>query len=193
MIDSTPNLTVNRTRRYMPWSSVRISSARRLPSTLGITNIGASMHSGQSVRARLLASLLAAMSLSANAAVVALTPGEYDLTIETVLPHLEEALRYATTRTHQCLREPDATSMFPLLRHQAFAGCSLVPDADAGDGVNFTLHCKNSEAASGSAAFEVGPSYVSAVLEVKMGGKNMTLSQRLYGPRVGSCSASDTR
>jgi len=152
------------------------------------------MHSAQSVLVRLLASLLAAMSLSANAAaVVALTPGEYDLTIQTVLPNLEEPLRYATIRAHQCLREPDATGIFPLLRHQAFAGCRLVPDADVGDDVRFTLVCKNPEAATGSAAFEVGATYVSAVLELKMGGKNMTLSQRLYGPRVGPCLASDTR
>ena len=144
------------------------------------------------LRAWLAASLLVA-SLSVNAAGVALNPGEYDLTIETALPHLEEALRYATTHTHQCLREPDPTAAFPLLRHQAFAGCSLVPHANAADVVRFTLQCKNPEAASGSAAFEVGASYVSAVLEVKMGAKNMTLSQRLYGPRVGPCLASDTR
>jgi len=118
------------------------------------------------------------MSLSAHAAVVALTAGEYDLTIETVLPHLEEALRYATIRTHQCLRQPDATSMFPLLRHQAFTGCSLVPDASTGDAVRFILQCKNPQAASGSAAFEVDAAHVSALLEVKMGGKNMTLSQK---------------
>jgi len=152
------------------------------------------MHSPQLVRPGLPASVLvAAISLSANAAVVPLTPGEYDLTIETMLPHLEEALRYATTRTHPCLREADATSLFPLLRHAAFAGCSLVPDVDTGDTVRFTLQCKNSQAASGSATFEVGARYFSAVLDIKMGGKNMTLSQRLYGPRVGSCMASDTR
>jgi hypothetical protein len=134
------------------------------------------------------------MGLSCNAATpVSVPPGEYDLTTQTLLPHLEEALRYATTRARQCLREPDATSIFPLLRHQAFAGCTLVPNAGTSDGLRFTLQCTNPEAASGSAAFEVGASYVSAVLELKMGGKNMTLSQRLYGPRVGPCPESDAR
>ena len=152
------------------------------------------MHGRQFVRTRLLASVLVAISLSVNAAVVVpLTPGEYDLTTETVLPHLEEALRYATTRTHPCLRDVDATSLFPLLRHAAFAGCSLAPDADTGDMVRFTLLCENPQAASGTATFEIGASYFSAVLDIKMGGKNMTLSQRLYGPRIGSCMASDTR
>src|SRR6185369_5498701 len=97
---------------------------------------------------------------------------------ETVLPHLEEALRYATTRTRQCLREPDAASLFPLLQHQAFTGCTLVPDAQARDKLRFILQCRNPEAASGSAVFDVDANSVAAVLEIKMGGKNMTLSQR---------------
>ena len=149
------------------------------------------MHGARLGRPQLLPCLLAAMSLSANAVTpVLVPPGEYDLTTQTVLPHLEEALRYATTRTRQCLCEPDATIIFPLLQHQAFSGCGLVPNTELNDGLHFTLQCTNPEAASGSAVFEVGASYVSAVLELKMGGKNMTLSQRLYGPRVGPCSES---
>ena len=133
-----------------------------------------------------LAMLLAATSVAATP--VPLPPGEYDLTAQTVLPHLEEALRYATTRTRQCLRAPDATEMFPLLRHQAFTGCRLVPDARADDGLHFVLRCLNPDAASGSAVFRVDAGQLSALLELKMGGKNMTLSQRLHGPRTGPCS-----
>ncbi|GAB3772017.1 hypothetical protein GCM10028796_41750 [Ramlibacter monticola] len=135
-----------------------------------------------------LAGLLATAILPAHAATpVALAPGEYELTTETVLPHLEEALRYATTRTRQCLQAPDATELFPLLRHQAFAGCALVSDAKASDGLHYALQCRNPEAATGSAVFELDGSRLSAVLELKMGGKNMTLSQRLHGPRLGPC------
>jgi len=124
----------------------------------------------------------------AAAAPVPVPAGEYELTTETVLPHLEEALRYATTRSRECLRERDATRVFPLLRHQAFAGCHLVPDAD--DGLRFKLQCANTEAATGSAVFDVTATYFSGALELKMGGKNMTLRQRVFGPRVDSCSIS---
>jgi hypothetical protein len=152
------------------------------------------MPNAQPPRPRFLPALFAAMSLTANAATpVGLNPGEYDLTAQTVLPHLEEALRYATSRTRQCLRVLEATSLFPLLQHQAFAGCNLVPDTNANDGERFRLQCKNPEAASGVAAFEVSASHISAVLELKMGGKNMTLSQRVYGPRVGPCLASEAK
>lgn len=126
-------------------------------------------------------SILLAALLSGT---VALAPGEYELTTQTVLPHLEEALRYATTRTRQCLREPDASGMFPLLRHPAFAGCRL---ASRADGLHFDLQCSNPEAASGSAVFAFDANQLSAVLDLKMGGKNMTLSQRLSGPRLGPC------
>ena len=137
---------------------------------------------------RFAACLLLAAGLSSQAAQpVPLSPGEYELTTETVLPHLEEALRYATTRARHCLRAPDAGSLFPLLRHPAFTGCELAPDAQAVDGLHFTLHCANPEAASGSAVFDLDAGRVSAVLQLKMGGKNMTLSQRVHGPRVGSC------
>ena len=152
------------------------------------------MHRTRLGSPQLLPSLLAAMSFSSNAATpVAVPPGEYDLTTQTVLPHLEEALRYAITHSRECLGEPEATSIFPILKHQAFSGCSLVPSTEVNDGLRFTLQCTNPQAATGSAVFEVGPGSVSAVLEIKMGGKNMTLSQRLYGPRVGPCSESEKR
>ena len=151
------------------------------------------MHAARSPTPRWLASLFAAVTWAAHAAApVAVPSGEYDLTTETVLPHLEEALRYATTRGNQCLRTVDATAMFPLLRHQAFTGCALVPDAKAADGLHFTLACANREAASGSAVFDVDAARLNAVLDLKMGGKNMTLSQRLHGPRLGACASSAT-
>jgi hypothetical protein len=152
------------------------------------------MHAARSSHRRLLACLLAGASIGSHAAApVAIPPGEYDLTTETLLPHLEEALRYATTRGSQCLRTSDATALFPLLRHQAFTGCALVRDGAAGDDLHFTLVCANPQAATGSAVFEVDGSRVSGVLAIKMGGKNMTLSQRLHGPRLGPCDESVRR
>jgi len=138
-------------------------------------------------RRPLLVLLMSSFLSCGSAAPVSIPPGEYDLTAQTVLPHLEEALRYATTHTRECLREPDATLLFPLLLHPAFAGCQLVPAASIGNELRFVLRCANPEAATGSAVFNVSPYNLSAVLELKMGAKNMTLSQRLTGTRVGSC------
>jgi hypothetical protein len=43
----------------------------------------------------------------------------YDVTVETGMPHLEENLRYAITRTEQCLARQDLDSVFPVLQHSS--------------------------------------------------------------------------
>ena len=131
-----------------------------------------------------IAGCMAAIGTAVAQSTALVPPGHYALTTETVLPHLEEALRYATTRTTRCLAGDSADSFFPLLQHQALTGCSLSVAAEAG---TFTLSCRNPEAATGVATFEHSHSSIRAVLELKMGGKNMTLSQRVMGSRLGDC------
>jgi Protein of unknown function (DUF3617) len=128
---------------------------------------------------------------SSLAATVSVEPGLYELTAQTILPHLEENLRYATTRHRQCLGTQEASALFPLLRHEAFAGCSLVHESSSGAEAHFSLRCSNPQAATGAAHFEVQSSGFQATLYVKMGGKNMTLSQRLNAPRLGACAGAE--
>jgi len=118
---------------------------------------------------------------------VALNPGTYELTVETLLPNLEENLRYATTHQRHCLGTEEAATLFPILRHQAFAGCVLTGGQSVEDRLEYSLECSNREAASGAARLTVSPTGVYGVLEIKMGGKNMTLSQRISGARLGQC------
>ena len=134
--------------------------------------------------------LVAAVGLcgSSLASTVSVEPGLYELTSQTVMPHLEEALRYATTTSRQCLGTQEASALFPLLSHQAFAGCALVREAASDSEAHFSLRCDNPQAATGAAHFELQSSGFQAVLYVKMGGKNMTLSQRLSAPRLGACA-----
>jgi hypothetical protein len=116
---------------------------------------------------------------------VALAPGRYDLVAQTVLPNLEESLRYATTRSQRCLGNEPVDALFPILLHPAFAGCTLLRQ-DAQRDV-FTLQCTNAEAASGSASLLIEAQRFDATLDLKMGGKNMTLAQRVSGTRRGAC------
>ena len=137
------------------------------------------------------AGFVAAVGLcrSVWASTVSVEPGLYELTAQTVLPHLEESLRYATTRTRQCLGTQEASALFPLLRHEAFAGCSLDHEASSDGEARFSLRCINPQAATGDAHFAMQAGGFQAVLHIKMGGKNMTLSQRLSAPRLGACTA----
>lgn len=134
--------------------------------------------------------LVGAVGLGASslASTVSVEPGLYELTAQTVMPHLEEPLRYATTSSRQCVGTQEASALFPLLRHEAFAGCSLVREASSDTEADFSLRCADPQAATGAAHFTLQPREFHAVLDVKMGGKNMTLSQRLTALRLGACA-----
>jgi hypothetical protein len=79
------------------------------------------------------------------------------------------------------------TVLFPLLRHEAFAGCMLNGRALRDGAQAFVLTCANREAASGQARLVESPALLEGVLDVKMGGKNMTLAQRVRAERLGAC------
>jgi hypothetical protein len=114
-------------------------------------------------------------------------PGAYDITAQTVMPHLEESLRYATTRERRCLIGHDLPSVFPILRHQSLEGCKLGDAGRQGDTIRYLLVCRNPQVATGTARLDTGPGRITGVLEIKMGGKNMTFSQRVEAARQGEC------
>ena len=118
-------------------------------------------------------------------------PGVYRITTETVLPHLEESLRYATTLTEPCLGTQEVSSLFPLLRHATFAGCVLTDGEFSGEQSVYVLACRNPQAASGTATLSTDGGTLIGVLQLKIGGKNMTLSQRARGPRVRACASQE--
>ena len=95
------------------------------------------------------------------------------------MPNLEENLRYATTREQRCVNLDDFDSLFPILRHASFEGCHL--------GHGYRLVCANPEVASGTARLDAAGERIAGILEVKMGGKNMTFSQRIEAVRLRDC------
>jgi hypothetical protein len=95
------------------------------------------------------------------------------------MPHLEENLRYATTREQRCVNLDDLDSLFPILRHPSLEGCHLDD--------RYRLVCANPQVASGVARLETAGERIAGTLEVKMGGKNMTFSQRVAAVRQRDC------
>jgi hypothetical protein len=118
-----------------------------------------------------------------------LPPRLYRVTTETGLPHLEENLRYATTRADVCLGARQLPTAFPLLQHDALAGCALGGAADDGDTVTFALRCAAGNETTGSATWRFSDGRVHGTLDVRLGGKNMTVYQRVSGRLVGECPA----
>ena len=136
------------------------------------------------------AALLMAASLLCTAAWAsdeAVQPGTYEITVQTVMPHLEENLRYAATRERRCLRSRELRLVFPVLHHPSLQGCKLGNESRTGDTIRYLLACESPQVATGIARFNMGPGRIVGVLEIKMGGKNMTFSQRIEAARQGAC------
>jgi hypothetical protein len=147
--------------------------------------------SGQGAAAPLLrAGLSCALLLWAEApASQALPPGLYELVTETAMPHLEENLRYATTRRTACLDHRRLATAFPILEHAALAGCSLGGERRAGPAVHYRLICEAGRGTTGGAQWHLGARRITGTLEVKLGGKNMTFHQRVTATPLGACAA----
>jgi hypothetical protein len=95
------------------------------------------------------------------------------------MPNLEENLRYATTREQRCVNLDDFDSLFPILSHPSLEGCHL--------DVRYRLVCANPQIATGAARVYGAGERIAGILEVKMGGKNMTFSQRIEAVRRRDC------
>jgi len=131
----------------------------------------------------------ACLSAAAGAAGEAVAPGVYEITVETVMPHLEENLRYATTRERRCLRDASLASVFPILQHTSLDGCALGQATRDADTIRYLLVCENPQVATGVARLDTEASRIVGTLEVKMGGKNMTFTQRVEATRRAECDA----
>jgi hypothetical protein len=115
-------------------------------------------------------------------------PQLYEVVTETAMPHLEENLRYATTREQRCLEENELWTAFPILQYTALRDCRLEPESRQQDAVSYALVCEGGHGASGRATWELGRTHSTGTLNVKLGGKNMTFSQRVTARALGACS-----
>jgi hypothetical protein len=137
--------------------------------------------------------LLALLALPAAAAAeppplpLRLPAGGYTLAAQTLMPHLDE-MRWVVRREERCFDGRDALpALFPVMRQPALTGCRLGSGARDGERLRYVLICASERVATGSA--EILPTADGAIgrLEVRMGGKNMTFSQRVEATRLGDC------
>ena len=115
----------------------------------------------------------------------------YEVTTETGMPHLEENLRYTTTREKVCLTHQALAVAFPILDHPALRGCSLQNEARRGDTVSYTLACTGGHGTTGEATWHVEKRRIRGTLNIKLGGKNMTFYQRVTALPLGTCPAAN--
>ena len=136
------------------------------------------------LRTLILVSAFAAVSIPASET----TPARlYEVITETGMPHLEENLRYATTRENRCLTQEQLAAAFPILKSASLADCKLRHQSRHSDAVSYLLVCDGGHGTTGHASWRVGEQLMVGQLDVKLGGKNMTFFQRVTAKPLGQC------
>jgi hypothetical protein len=144
------------------------------------------VHSGRRTILSVTISLLGAAAWTPSEAV---PPGIYEISTQTLMPHLEENLRYARTLERRCIRDHGLSDFFPILRQQSLNGCKLAAGNRRGNAIYYPLVCDGSNGTTGTAQLHADVDGIKGVLEIKMGGKNMTFSQRIEAKRQGDCDS----
>jgi hypothetical protein len=104
------------------------------------------------------------------------------------MPHLEENLRYATTREEICVTEEELFVRFPVLHHVALRDCRLDSESRAVQSVSYRLDCSGGHGTTGVAVWRLEEHLLRGRLDVKLGGKNMTFYQSVTALPLGDCA-----
>lgn len=127
---------------------------------------------------------------AAQAEALVFPAGNYALVAQMIMPHLDEMRRVRTEET-QCLGGDEPGALFPVLRQPALRGCRLAYETRSEETRDYVLECASARVASGRANLRLASGRITGMLEVKMGGKNMTFSQRVVATPQGDCSIAD--
>lgn len=140
-------------------------------------------------RRRILSLTISLLGAAAWTPSQAVPPGLYEITTETLMPHLEENLRYANKRKVRCIGGHNPSEVFPILRHQSLNGCKLGRGSPRGEVIHYPLICHGSGGMKGTALLNNEAGNFWGELRIQMGGKNMTFSQRITATRQGDCDS----
>ena len=115
----------------------------------------------------------------------------YQIAATMIMPHLDE-MRRQVTQQSRCVKDDVPGGLFPVMEQHALRGCRLdypksVENAD-GRRREYVLVCASARVASGTASIAETGQRLVGMLIVKMGGKNMTFSQRVEARRGAACT-----
>ena len=129
-------------------------------------------------------------TLASAAELAALQDGSYEVMVRLELPHVEDmgASQAATI----CVTSTDPGGRHGLVvlsENNPLAKCPISNMRREGDTLTFDIACPGGNAAVASAKYIVSPQRFEGRISMKMGGKNMTMTETQSGHRVGDCAA----
>jgi hypothetical protein len=114
-----------------------------------------------------------------------LQPGEYEVTVRLQLRHVGMA---APKVARICVTETGTRGLIVLSENNPLARCPASDIRQDGDTLTFEIVCPGGNQAVGSARYTLAPQHFTGVIAMKMGGKNMTMTEYQEGHRIGDCS-----
>ena len=114
-----------------------------------------------------------------------LQPGEYEVQMKLELPHVEDMGVQKTAKV--CITDSGTHGIVVLSENNPLVRCPASNIHQHANELTFDLICAGHNQAVAWAKFQLWPDRFSGVFDMKMGGKNMTLSEWQTGKRVGVC------
>lgn len=120
-------------------------------------------------------------------ATVRLRPGAYEVQTKLELPHVEDA--GAQKSSMVCITGSGTRGIGVLSENNPLVRCPASNIKQAEDILTFDLICEGHNQAVASARFQLSQDRFTGAFDMKMGGKNMTMTERQTGHRIGNCDA----
>jgi hypothetical protein len=114
-------------------------------------------------------------------------PGEYEVSVRLELPHLEDMATTKLARICVTGGEGGTHGLAVLGGNNPLARCPASNIHEDGGVLTFDIVCPGGNAATGSAKYTLRAQGFDGAIAMKMGGKNMTMTERQLGRRIGSC------
>ena len=120
---------------------------------------------------------------------VDLEPGRYEVAIRLDLPNIEGAA--AARLVTLCLpptNDSDHLVLLPLSENNPLSRCPVLNVHHDGGALTFNIVCPGGNAAMAAASYVLTPTTFEGRITMKLGGKNMTMTERQSGRRTGPCA-----
>jgi len=128
-------------------------------------------------------------ALAAAADPAALQDGRYEVNVRLELPHLENTGASRVARICVTSDDPGGNhGLVVLSDNNPLAKCPALNIRENGNTLTFDIICPGGNAAIASAKYIVAAQRFEGRITMKMGGKNMTMTETQSGHRVGECA-----
>ena len=138
------------------------------------------------MRKLLIIPIVVVSSASSAGDAVMLEAGAYEVQMRLELPHVETMNVQKTAQV--CIIDGGTRGIVVMSENNPLARCPASNIKQTADELVFDLICEGHNQAVAQAKFQLLPDRFSGAFEMKMGGKNMTMTERQTGRRIGTCA-----